>query len=340
MWRRSSCYDQGVFAVYANNDTSVLAVPAAAHPQRRRSRRPRGARETRFGSDSRRPRSSGDLEREVTRALDSGDESALRVLGYGEISAVLAVEETLALAEAHAPLLGAAALDAYRVTLETYSPRSGRPAPRSSTHELIHHAPEARSPTSCSRCSSPQSLAPARPRGRREADALFEELVARCRHGHTAPRPRRPALQLGRARRPGALPRRDHAADARRRAAANGSTSSCSSARCPGRCAAWCGASCCRASSTSTTSRAACCSTWPATSTRKAWSALIAPLLSRANAHVSPAITAPEVKRYYADDARTWALLQRLRRVDRAWQRHIRRRSYAFLLPGAVERRV
>ena len=36
------------------------------------------------------------------------------------------------------------------------------------------------------------------------------------------------------------------------------------------------------------------------------------------------------------DDARTWRLLQRLRRLDRAWQRHVRRRPYPFLLPGPV----
>jgi hypothetical protein len=35
-----------------------------------------------------------------------------------------------------------------------------------------------------------------------------------------------------------------------------------------------------------------------------------------------------------------WALLQRARRVDRAWQRHVRRRPYPFLLPGPVDRGV
>ncbi len=53
---------------------------------------------------------------------------------------------------------------------------------------------------------------------------------------------------------------------------------------------------------------------------------------------VAPAITREEALRYYRDDARTWALLQRLRRIDRAWQRGIRRRTYPFLLPGAIER--
>jgi len=51
-----------------------------------------------------------------------------------------------------------------------------------------------------------------------------------------------------------------------------------------------------------------------------------------------PAITAAEARRYYKSDARTWALLQRLRRIDRAWQRSVRRRTYPFLLPGKIAR--
>ena len=51
-------------------------------------------------------------------------------------------------------------------------------------------------------------------------------------------------------------------------------------------------------------------------------------------------VSVDEVGRHYAEDARTWRLLQRLRRVDRAWQRHVRRRPYPFLLPGPVQRHV
>ena len=56
-------------------------------------------------------------------------------------------------------------------------------------------------------------------------------------------------------------------------------------------------------------------------------------LLDAANAHVVPAITDQEVRRYFARDRRLWLLMQRLRRADRAWQRHVRRRPYPFLLP-------
>ncbi len=66
--------------------------------------------------------------------------------------------------------------------------------------------------------------------------------------------------------------------------------------------------------------------------------ALIDPLLEVANASVSPPITRDEVDRYYRSDARTWALLQKLRKADRFWQRTVRRRRYPFLLPGRIDR--
>jgi hypothetical protein len=61
-------------------------------------------------------------------------------------------------------------------------------------------------------------------------------------------------------------------------------------------------------------------------------------IIERVNAVVEPAFTAKEIKKYYASDARTWALLLSLRRADRGWQRKVRRRSYPFLLPGNIAR--
>ncbi len=49
-------------------------------------------------------------------------------------------------------------------------------------------------------------------------------------------------------------------------------------------------------------------------------------------------VTAGEVRRSYARDARLWALLLGLRRADRWWQLRVRRRAYPFLLPGQIER--
>lgn len=60
--------------------------------------------------------------------------------------------------------------------------------------------------------------------------------------------------------------------------------------------------------------------------------------LECANPHVDQPITEPEVRKYYRSDAQMWAILQRLRRMDRAWQRHVRRRQYPFLLPGDIAR--
>lgn len=61
-------------------------------------------------------------------------------------------------------------------------------------------------------------------------------------------------------------------------------------------------------------------------------------LIARLPASLSPPIERAEVERYYRGDARVWGALQRLRRVDRAWQRRVRRRPYPFLLPGRIER--
>jgi hypothetical protein len=66
--------------------------------------------------------------------------------------------------------------------------------------------------------------------------------------------------------------------------------------------------------------------------------ALIPGFLQLANKRLERAINEDEVRRYYRRDARTWALLQWLRRADRFWQRHVRRRTYPFLLPAAIQR--
>ncbi len=58
------------------------------------------------------------------------------------------------------------------------------------------------------------------------------------------------------------------------------------------------------------------------------------------NGRIERSIEEAEVRGYYREDARMWALLQRLRRIDRAWQRRVRGRQYPFLLPGKVERHV
>lgn len=66
--------------------------------------------------------------------------------------------------------------------------------------------------------------------------------------------------------------------------------------------------------------------------------ALVPSFLRIANERLSSPITEQEVQAYYAADAKMWSVLQKLRRADRWWQRSVRRRPYPFLLPGAIER--
>ena len=56
-------------------------------------------------------------------------------------------------------------------------------------------------------------------------------------------------------------------------------------------------------------------------------------VLTSAAGRVEPPLTEGEVRTDRRNDARTWAALQAVRRVDRVWQRHVRRRTYPFLLP-------
>jgi hypothetical protein len=71
---------------------------------------------------------------------------------------------------------------------------------------------------------------------------------------------------------------------------------------------------------------------------RERLSGWIPVLLEVANPHLDRPLTVEEVRRFYASNARTWSAIQSLRRVDRAWQRHVRRREYPFLLPDVYRR--
>jgi hypothetical protein len=56
-------------------------------------------------------------------------------------------------------------------------------------------------------------------------------------------------------------------------------------------------------------------------------------VLAEANTRLARPLTEAEVRADYRSDARMWATMQRIRRLDRAWQRMARRRTYPFLLP-------
>ncbi|MGZ5311524.1 MAG: DUF6206 family protein [Solirubrobacterales bacterium] len=60
--------------------------------------------------------------------------------------------------------------------------------------------------------------------------------------------------------------------------------------------------------------------------------------LAEANGRIDEPIGAEEVRRNYRSDARLWAALLAIRRLDRLWRQRVRRRPYPFLLPGRIER--
>lgn len=61
-------------------------------------------------------------------------------------------------------------------------------------------------------------------------------------------------------------------------------------------------------------------------------------VLAAAGDRLDPPLTEHEVRADYRSDARTWAVLQSLRRADRTWQQRVRRRPYPFLLPARIDR--
>jgi hypothetical protein len=65
----------------------------------------------------------------------------------------------------------------------------------------------------------------------------------------------------------------------------------------------------------------------------------IGPFLEIANRRLSQPIGVAEVKRYYSGDARVWTAWQALRRADRFVRLRLLGQPYPFLLPGRIERR-
>ncbi len=67
---------------------------------------------------------------------------------------------------------------------------------------------------------------------------------------------------------------------------------------------------------------------------------LAPPLLAMANEKLcfDPPLAMEEVHAYYARDARTYAVMQALRRADRWWRRHVRRDTYPYFLAPRIDR--
>jgi Family of unknown function (DUF6206) len=60
--------------------------------------------------------------------------------------------------------------------------------------------------------------------------------------------------------------------------------------------------------------------------------------LEAINRRITEPLGEREVRRYYRSDKRLWAALLTIRHLDRAWRRRVRRRPYPFLLPRRIER--
>jgi hypothetical protein len=60
--------------------------------------------------------------------------------------------------------------------------------------------------------------------------------------------------------------------------------------------------------------------------------------IANARLGLTTPLTEDEAQAYYRRDMRVWGALQTLRRFDRTWQRRVRRRPYRFLLPGRINR--
>jgi hypothetical protein len=59
----------------------------------------------------------------------------------------------------------------------------------------------------------------------------------------------------------------------------------------------------------------------------------VEPLLAAARDRAGVLLTPEEVRRDYRSESRTWKALQLVRRTDRAWQMRVRHRPYRFLIP-------
>jgi hypothetical protein len=71
---------------------------------------------------------------------------------------------------------------------------------------------------------------------------------------------------------------------------------------------------------------------------RERLTAWIPVLLRVANPLLERPLTVEEVRGFYRWNARFYTAVQALRRADRAWQRHVRRREYPLLLPPTYQR--
>ena len=284
-----------------------------------------------------------ELEGRVERALVTGDAGSLRILGYGEITLVLGwpAAEPRAAAKRLPVFADASRAAAYGSLVEEYVARLADSGIDVLPTEWQHGADRGRPGRGVRRAGgaarrdprAPAAVGAAAP-GRGGADGGARR---RRRHRRSRLRTGCADLQLGVVGRLAALLRRHHP-DAQRRAGRPGWTSACSTSPLP-------------AAARPLVARYVAPGIVGAyhdlrgvvvdlvgNLLKERLDGLLDTAIALGNERVTPAITRTEIDRWYATDARMWEVLLRLRRADRWWQRRVRRRTYPFLLPGAIER--
>ena len=283
------------------------------------------------------------LEADVGRALERGDAAGLRVLGYGEISLVLGspADEPRWACKRLPPFPSTAAADRYTAVFGRYLDEIGRRGIHVIETEIGRVAlPDGRVALYCVQPVLPaDSLATAIvARGGDAAAALLGDIVDATlavvdeRVGLDAQLSNW-AVCDGRltyfdVTTPMLAPPTDH----------RSSTPRCSSRRCPGCCAEECVASSSPGILNRYHDRRTVILDLAANLIKERLESWIPTVLEAAGDRLDPPLTVDEVRRDYRSDARTWKLLQAVRRADRSWQRTIRRRPYPFLLPDPIER--
>lgn len=280
------------------------------------------------------------LEADVRRALETGDQSGVRVLGYGEISVVLALDcDGGAVAAKRLPEFpDDAAFDAYRATFADYVATLGAAGVEVVPSELVRVPDDPRVIAYCVQpLLEPDALGPAVARADRAED--FLRVVIEKTAAAIGPRLGLDAQISNWAEVDGRVVQLDVTTPMLRdESGAEQADLDLFLASLPAALRPVVRRFLLDDILATYYDRRAAIGDLAANLVKERLDDLVPTAVAIANDHVDPPLTAEEVRSHYRSDARMWALLQRLRRLDRGWQRRVRRRPYQFLLPPTIER--